>query len=235
MEIQGKLIKIFEPVTGESANGQWKRQDFLIETTAQYPKKVCFTINNDKAQIDNLQPGDLITVSFNVESREYNGRWMTNFRAWRVTPGANGQSTPLEVVGTVISVLPERSGNGTKGPWTVQEYVIETQEQFNPKVCFSVWNKKIAPTLLENGKLVTVSIDIDSREGKNGGWFASVQAWKALQGAVPTVQNTGSYGVPTDTNPLGATNPSQPVQSGDIQQIQAEDLKPSDETEDLPF
>lgn len=228
MEIQGKLIKIFDPVTGESANGQWKRQDFLIETTAQFSRKVCFTINNDKASISNFQIGDTISVSFSIESREHNGRWMTNFRAFRVNPSVPGQAnTPLEAVGTVIATLPARTGTGAKGTWKVQEYVIETQEQYNPRICFSVWNDRITAQTLEIGKLVTVSIDIDSREGKNGGWFASVQAWKATQGAVATAVNTGNYGI--------ATEQPQQNPAPDITQIKADDLTASNEGEDLPF
>ncbi|MCQ2959330.1 MAG: DUF3127 domain-containing protein [Bacteroidales bacterium] len=231
MEIQGKLLQILDPVTGESSNGQWKRQDFIIETISQYPKKICFTINNDKTQISNIQIGEIITVAFNIDSREYKDRWMTNFRAWRVTPGANGQSTPLEIAGTVIRALPKREGTGAKGPWTVQEFVIELQEAYAPKVCFSVWNDRINAATLENGKTVTVSVDIDSREGKNGGWFASVQAYKAVSGiATNNVQmptNT-TYGVDasvgTTTTTTVAPDP-----------ISADQMKNNDPSEELPF
>ena len=48
MEIQGKLIEIYEPITGEGRNGQWKRQDFVLETVSQFPRKICFSTTGDR-------------------------------------------------------------------------------------------------------------------------------------------------------------------------------------------
>ena len=47
MEIEGKLIKKLEPISGEGRNGTWKKQNFVIETFDNYPKKVCFTVWGD--------------------------------------------------------------------------------------------------------------------------------------------------------------------------------------------
>lgn len=83
MEVKGRIFQIMEPVTGQSAKGPWKKQEFIIETMDQYPKKVCFTVWNDKIQLNSLTPSSVITVSFNAESREYNGRWYTDLGAWK--------------------------------------------------------------------------------------------------------------------------------------------------------
>jgi len=84
MELTGKLILINQLVSGEGKNGVWKKQDIIVETNGQYPKKVCFTLWGDK--IDKLSAviGDTIEVSFDIESKEYNGRWFTEARAWMV-------------------------------------------------------------------------------------------------------------------------------------------------------
>lgn len=83
MEVKGRLFQILEPITGQSAKGPWKKQGFVIETMDQYPKKVCFNVWNDKIQLDSLTPNTVITVHFNAESREYNGKWYTDLGAWK--------------------------------------------------------------------------------------------------------------------------------------------------------
>ena len=85
LEITGKLYKVLAEQTGSGKNGNWVKQEFVIETTEQYPKKVCCSVWGDKvASVKNLQPGDQVKVSFNVESREYNERWYTELRAWKI-------------------------------------------------------------------------------------------------------------------------------------------------------
>jgi hypothetical protein len=87
LEINGKLVKVMEQVTGESRNGGWVKQEFVIETFDQFPKKVCCSVWGDKTeQLRRFQPGDDVKVSFNVESREYNERWYTEIRAWKLDP-----------------------------------------------------------------------------------------------------------------------------------------------------
>ncbi len=85
IEITGRIVTLLPLVTGEGKNGQWKKQEFVIETTDQYPKKVVFSMWGDKADmLSNYKPGEDIKVSFNPESREHNGRWYTDLRAWRI-------------------------------------------------------------------------------------------------------------------------------------------------------
>ena len=86
LELQGKFIQLLEKQTGAGKNGsQWEKQDFIVETMEQYPKKVCIAAWGDKVQeIGGFRPGDVLKVNFNVESREYNGRWYTDLRAWRI-------------------------------------------------------------------------------------------------------------------------------------------------------
>ncbi len=85
MDISGKVIKVLPETRGEGKNGQWVKQDFVIETTDQYPKKVCFSLWGDKtAALRGLGGGEMVKVHFAPESREYNGRWYTELRAWRL-------------------------------------------------------------------------------------------------------------------------------------------------------
>jgi hypothetical protein len=86
LRIKGKIIKILPEQKGTSARGEWKKQDFVVESTEdQFPKKICFTLFNDKASsLNGLAAGTDVEVFFNLESREYNDKWFTNVNAFRV-------------------------------------------------------------------------------------------------------------------------------------------------------
>jgi hypothetical protein len=85
LEIEGKILTITAEQTGEGKFGKWIKQELIIETTDQYPKKVCFSVWNDKTDVlKEMTAGDKVTVSFNPESREYNNRWYTDLRAWKI-------------------------------------------------------------------------------------------------------------------------------------------------------
>ena len=102
-EISGKVIAVLPIATGEGKNGTWKSQDYVLETGGQYPKKVCFNLFGDSIEKFNVVIDDEIKVSYDIESREYNGRWFTTIRAWKVekeacvtgqAPVVNNVSTP---------------------------------------------------------------------------------------------------------------------------------------------
>jgi hypothetical protein len=77
MEISGKVIGLLPMQTGQGKNGTWKKQEFILETPGQYPKKVCVSLWGDKVDEFRVNAGDSLTASINIESREYNGRWYT--------------------------------------------------------------------------------------------------------------------------------------------------------------
>ena len=85
MEISGKIIELLPEKSGQSANGEWRKQEFILETEAQYPKKICFMVWGDKIDDFKIQQGENLSVSIDIESREYNGRWYTDVKAWKVS------------------------------------------------------------------------------------------------------------------------------------------------------
>ena len=87
MEISGKIIELLELKSGQSANGEWRKQEYVLETEAQYPKKVCFMAWGDKIDQFDIKKDEQLTVSIDLESREYNGRWYTDVKAWKVSRG----------------------------------------------------------------------------------------------------------------------------------------------------
>ena len=85
MEINGKIIELLPEQSGESSNGAWRKQQYILETDDQYPKKICFMVWSDKIDELAIKQGENLTASIDIESREYNGRWYTDVKAWKVT------------------------------------------------------------------------------------------------------------------------------------------------------
>ncbi len=86
LSVKGNIVSILNPESGVSRAGkEWSKQEFVIETQEQFPKKVCFTLFGDKTSLLNgISNGAEVEVSFNLESREYNGRWFHNINAWKI-------------------------------------------------------------------------------------------------------------------------------------------------------
>lgn len=91
MEIEGKIIQFIGEQSGTSKAGNpWKKKEWVLETFGNYPRKVKFHIFGDKADTINLELGKDYVLSFDLESREFNGRWYTDvsvFRAQDFLPG----------------------------------------------------------------------------------------------------------------------------------------------------
>ncbi len=127
----------------------------------------------------------------------------------------------MEISGTILSVLPEQSGEGRNGPWRKQDFIIETGGQFPRKVCVSVWGDKIDQFGVKEGEHITASVNIESREF-NGRWYTDVKAWKIgrQQSAEEVQAGSSASGTPP---PVEAPPPSE------------EPLPPLSEEDDLPF
>lgn len=101
MEISGKIIQVLPLQTGVAKNtgNPWQSQSYVLETQEQFPRKVCFEVFGEQRIRKNAcQLDDIVTVSFDIESREFNGRWYTSIRAWRVQQGVvdpNAAAAPV--------------------------------------------------------------------------------------------------------------------------------------------
>lgn len=85
-ELSGKIIAVLDRKSGISKIGtSWSVQQYVIETNEQYPKKMCFDVfGEDKISQFNIQIGDELKLFFDVDAREYNGRWYNSFKAWKI-------------------------------------------------------------------------------------------------------------------------------------------------------
>jgi len=113
MQLIAKLIQILPIQTGTGKSGQqWKKQDIIVETEGQYPKKVCVSVWGDKISDSLLKVGTNLNISFDVESREYNGRWYTDVKAWRVE--AAGENAGAAQAGPIDEPHFEEGDMGSK-------------------------------------------------------------------------------------------------------------------------
>ncbi|GMQ25244.1 DUF3127 domain-containing protein [Algoriphagus sp. oki45] len=106
MELSGKIINQLQEVSGNSKSGNaWRKQEYILETGGQYPKKVCVAIWGDKIDQFALKVGEQVTLGIDVESREYNGRWYTEVKAYKVdrTGASNGPASSIPEVDTFYS------------------------------------------------------------------------------------------------------------------------------------
>ena len=90
MDLTGKVIAIMQPRSGTSARtgNPWMSQEYVIEVPGQYPRKMLFNIfGEDRIKQFNIQAGEEITVQFDIDAREYNGRWFNDIRAYNIIRG----------------------------------------------------------------------------------------------------------------------------------------------------
>lgn len=84
MNISAILLTIETPLSGNSINGKWSKQNIIVETTGSYPKKVCFSIWNGRVDISELEIGKEYIFHCNIESKEYKGKWYTEVTLWKI-------------------------------------------------------------------------------------------------------------------------------------------------------
>ena len=84
MEITGRIIKLNDPVTGQSQKGDWIKHEFVLETEDAYPKRICIGIFNKAELAAKVDLNARVTVHINIESKEYNNRWYTEVQAWKI-------------------------------------------------------------------------------------------------------------------------------------------------------
>lgn len=112
MDIIGTITHILPEASGTGKNGNtWRKQEFVLETREQFPKKICFTAWGEKIDQFGIRMGDMVTASVDIESREYNGRWYTEVKAWKVQKGTDSANQGSEPTPPPIEPLPPIEGD----------------------------------------------------------------------------------------------------------------------------
>ena len=129
MELTGRIIAVMEPRSGVSARtgNAWMTQEYVIEVPGQYPKRCVFNIfGEDRIKQFNIQNGEDITIQFDIDAREYQGRWFNDIRAYNVIRGqqpvaaapvadAVPQASPFPPAGGATSPFPPAQEPASEG------------------------------------------------------------------------------------------------------------------------
>ncbi|MDE7411437.1 MAG: DUF3127 domain-containing protein [Paramuribaculum sp.] len=107
MEIKGKVILALPEQSGVSKSGNsWKKREYVLETLDNFPKKIHFDLFGDRADQYPIAVGETITLSFDIESREFNGRWYTSIRGWKVDKDNVGAAVNTDITGGAVPPPP---------------------------------------------------------------------------------------------------------------------------------
>ena len=132
LELEGTLRQKLGVQSGTSARGPWAKQEFVVDfPDGNFTSQACFTAwGQDKVQeLDKYQVGDRVKVSFNLKSREFNGRWYNDLQIWRIAPA--GAAQPAAAPAAPAYVQPEAPAPTAPAP-TLEDMPAETSEDDLP-------------------------------------------------------------------------------------------------------
>ena len=112
LEIKGKVIQKFSLESGTTSTGKsYKKQYLLIETLETYPKKVNICFFGEKVdELSNVYHGAIVTVSVNIESKEFKGRYYTEVNAWKVNMESAPAQAPQQAANEFVDEFTESDG-----------------------------------------------------------------------------------------------------------------------------
>ena len=84
LKITGIVKEVLAEQAGSSAKGAWRKREFILETEGKYPKRICMVQWGDSIDNGAVGVGQKLTASIDIASREHNGRWYTDVKAWKV-------------------------------------------------------------------------------------------------------------------------------------------------------
>jgi hypothetical protein len=113
LQITGKVTQVLAEQSGEGRNGPWRKQEFILETQGQYPKQICLVSWGDNIDKFDVQEGETVTAHIDIASREHNGRWYTDVKAWRIDRPRDQEVGPAPA--SADEPWPEPPGGGDDG------------------------------------------------------------------------------------------------------------------------
>ncbi len=121
MEIEGKIIQELPMQSGTSKAGNpWKKREWVLETFGSYPRKVKFHVFGDRSDTIGIEVGNSYTLSFDLESREFNGRWYTDVSVYQARPMGGGEQMPP--MGQGMNPMGAQPGYGMAGGYPQQNH-----------------------------------------------------------------------------------------------------------------
>ena len=119
LEITGKVIAVLEKRSGTSKSGNaWVTQEYVIETSEQYPKKCCFSIfGEEKIAACNIKIGETITAHIDIDARQWENKWFNSISAWKIERAADGVAQAQEVPQQIPNDVPQSGQQGADLPF----------------------------------------------------------------------------------------------------------------------
>jgi hypothetical protein len=180
MKLSAKFIKFLPSQSGESSNGNWTKQDFVVETKETYPKKVVITNWNNQFDVSNINDDTYYNFEILVESNPYNGNYYSsvilNGEPQIMPPGIAALASGFKsftLPSLIIELLPEIKGSN----WTKREIIFEPNENSRKRYSVQVINDKVDLTGYSQGDEVNIEFYIESREYNNR-WHTDFKARK---------------------------------------------------------
>lgn len=180
MKLTAKFIKLLTPQTGSSSNGNWIKQDFVVETKETYPKKVVLASWNNQYDITNLQVDSYYDFELLLESKAFNGNYYPSaVLIDQPQPMQMGLASLVsgfklfQIKVKIVSISSEIQGTS----WTKQEVIFEPIEQGHKSLSAIVMNKKVDLTSFSESDEVCLDFFIESRE-YNQKWYTDFKVWK---------------------------------------------------------
>lgn len=180
MKLTAKFIKLLTPQTGSSSNGNWIKQDFVVETKETYPKKVVLASWNNQYDITNLQVDSYYDFELLLESKAFNGNYYPSaVLIDQPQPMQMGLASLVsgfklfQIKVKIVSISSEIQG----ASWTKQEVIFEPIEQGHKSLSAIVMNKKVDLTSFSESDEVCLDFFIESRE-YNQKWYTDFKVWK---------------------------------------------------------
>ena len=102
MELTGRIIAVLEAKSGTSSRtgNKWMKQEYVMEVPGDYTRHCAFTVfGEDRIKQLNIQNGEDVTIQFDIDAHEYNGRWYNDFKAYNVIR-ENKANRPVSTVTT---------------------------------------------------------------------------------------------------------------------------------------
>ena len=125
LELTGTIVQMLPYEGGTSKAGkEWRKQVFILETQEQYPRKVAISLLNDNIDKYAIQVGKVVTAHNEIESREWNGKWYTEVKAWQIT-NPQGQPVATHVATSPQPVATYAQPVATPAPTPVQPQAAE--------------------------------------------------------------------------------------------------------------
>ena len=99
MQLTAKLTQLLPIQTGTGKKGDWKKQQLIVQTNSASPKMICFLLWGDDNDLNHIKIGDELIIEFDIESREFNGKWYTDLKVLKIqqTESLNSIETDLPI------------------------------------------------------------------------------------------------------------------------------------------